>query len=357
MSRFFCVWSLLLICVLWNSAAHAQDECKDVLINKVMDSVSITKDNYYNTALFSNLNETKDDQTEHSASGGLEIEGIPGSLSYNDASRLKTSLSKTFSFKEIVTEKSSYLLMSGQKEIVGAWRDCMSERGGLGVRFEPQDKDGLQTLLEIEYIRPSNPTLTALDLQLANDVYMGTGGTRVLANEECLRKDKIYKAGDVCTVLLGEDTAWTTLPIVLFAKTKLPGGQPGNSVTYKAYLAPRAELVGSTRPWPSEGAASTKRTYAGRWKVTSEVECFDASDGFVFLENSINVQARPEGSATVNSCGSSIGNRPFALDTTGRRICVQQFNGAPNTGDHYCSLGITATEATVQWQPPAPTTH
>ena len=55
------LYSLIVVGAVWCSPALADDECKDVLINKVMDSVSIKKDTYYNTAVLSTLDAQTDD--------------------------------------------------------------------------------------------------------------------------------------------------------------------------------------------------------------------------------------------------------------------------------------------------------
>jgi hypothetical protein len=44
----------------------------------------------------------------------------------------------------------------------------------------------------------------------------------------------------------------------------------------------------------------------------------------------------------------------LTVDQTGRKFCLQQVNGTPSKADHYCSLDITATEASVKWDPPPP---
>lgn len=230
----------------------------------------------------------------------------------------------------------------------------MGAKGGLSLRFEPLDEQGIQTLLHIQYIKPNDALLKGQELQLLSDVYLSPKGTQVLANGECLKKDKIYTPGDKCTVQLLADSAWSTLPIVMFLKTKPTDGSPSNTVTARTYLAPRALLTGESRPWPSGGPAFTKETFAGEYANISPQECFDSDNGYVFLEDSISVESRPSAGATLASCGSIIDGKKFALDKSGKRICVKQFNGAPTTGDHKCFLGITATEATVKWVPPPP---
>lgn len=345
--------------VLSTQSAIADDECKDVLVNKVMNELKVTKDSYYNTAILSTLNESSDEAEKTDAGLGIVIEGIPISLTYSDARRLKTSLSKYYSLNSIAQERSSYLLMSGQEVIVNAWRDCMRNKGGgLSVRFKPLDgKVGKQTLLLIEYYKPADSTLRALNQELTSDVYIDQAMVQVKAGADCLKAKKVFRPGDTCTVLLITTSAWTTMPIVLLTKTQGEKDGEPTSASYSAYLGPRAELVGATEPWPLKGANITGRTYSFDHGNISPVECFPSSEGYSLLESTVLITARPEGGADFNTCGAlPIGKKgkKYIFDQSGKKMCVQQVNGTPAKADHYCSLAITGTEATVKWDPPPP---
>jgi len=342
----------------FSTGAAANDECKDVLVNKVMNELKVTRDSYYNTTVLSTLNESSDEADKTDAALGVVIEGIPISLSYSDARRIKTNLSKYYSLNAIARERSSYLLMSGQDVIVNAWRDCMRNRGGgLSVRFVPLDgKAGKQTLLIIEYYKPADSTVKALNQVLTSDVYVDPA-VQVKSGGDCLKENKVFRAGDTCTVLLVTTSAWATMPIVLLTKTQQEKDDDAISASYSAYLGPRAALVGVSQPWPVTGAITTGRTYSFDHGVVSPVECFSSSEGFSLLESSLQITARPEGGATFATCGPMpIGKKgqKYIFDQSGKKACVQQVNGTPSKADHYCSLAITGTEATVKWDPPPP---
>ena len=279
------------------ATVRAQDECKDVLVNAVMNTLAVTKDNYYNTAILSTVNEQSDSSSDTSAGLGVVIEGIPISLSYSDAKRLKSSISKYYSLNSIARERSSYLLMSGQDVIVNAWKDCMTKRGGgLSLRFKPLDgRTGKQTLLYIEYYKSADPTQSQLNLQLTDAPYLDKDEIEVKSGLECLKAGKVFRPGDTCTVLFLTKSAWTTMPFVMAVKTQ-PASRVAASpaadaeiesnsiISYSVYLAPRAELVGKSRPWPQDGPARTKETYSYDNAVISSVECFKPTDGYFLLK-------------------------------------------------------------------------
>lgn len=350
--------AFVLFAALGASKSFAADDCKDVLVNAAMNKLEVTKDNYYNVSLLSTADQKKDDQKTSDVEAGIDIEGIPFSLSKNDASRVKSSLSTYYSLNYIAKERSSYLLMSGQEVIIAAWRDCMRNHGGgLSVRFQPlDDKIGKQTLLLIEYYKPSDPAMKAPNLKLTTDVYVDWSTVDVKDGSGCLKAGKIFKPGDSCTVLLVTKSAWTTLPIVMLVKTVDDVPDAASNIAYSAYLGPRAEVIGVTRPWPLKGSNTTKGTHAFKDTILSPVECFEASEGFVLLENNIKIVRKPKGAATLNTCyPEKTGDKEFTFDPSGKRVCVQQVNGTPSKGDHYCSLEIKGTEVSVKWDPAPPT--
>jgi hypothetical protein len=121
----------------------------------------------------------------------------------------------------------------------------------------------------------------------------------------------------------------------------------------------RAPPEADVKPWPSkEEKASnpdisvTKETYTNKYGVISPEQCFYSDEGYVFLEGSVKIDSQPRGAASVRSCGvvpnKADPTKNYTLDGIGKRICVQQVNGMPEAGDHYCSLTITATEARLK---------
>jgi hypothetical protein len=350
---------LVLAAALYSSPSYAQDECKDVLVNAVMNRLQVQKDTYYSTAILSTVDESSDSQEQQNANAGVVIEGIPISLSYADAKRLKTNISKYYSLQAIASDRSSYLLMSGQENIIKAWSDCMKGGGrgaGFSIRFKPLDGNaGKQTLLIIEYYKNNDPMIQQYDLELTSDVYLNPS-FQIQANADCLKKGRIFKPNDTCTVQLitnSENPPWATSPVVFIMKAHSP---VETTASYSAYLGPRAILKGESEPWPAQGTKVTGRTYSLDHGVTSPEECFYATDGWVLLEKSINITRHPEGGATVATClpNKYPDGKEYSLDATGRRLCVTQVNGTPSRADHYCSLSITATEATTKWDPLPP---
>jgi hypothetical protein len=329
-------------------AAHSE-ECKDVLVNKIMDVADVKKDTYYRTTVLTTLSESTDNQTNSNAS--IDIPGI-GAASYGDANHLAESLSSSSKFDEIRRDKSSYLIMSGQKAIVDAWRDCMKTHGGMSLTIERLD-EGRHLLLHIVYFESSSNTADPVKLKLYRKVDIDGREARIVSGNDCLAKGKVYGPGDECDVTLVPASPWSAFPMVFPVKT-LSQKAP-KTLSYSVYVAPRATLEARVQPWPASGPATTKRTYAWDHATFSEVECFDASDGYVLLEKSIKITPRPEGAAIVASCFSQMGGDvPYQIEASGRRLCVRQVNRDMVQGDKYCSLSITGTQAAMHWNPEPP---
>ena len=238
--------------------AVSSDQCKDILVNAVFNTLSVNKDNYYRTTLLSALDEKSEEDEKHNASLGVDIEGIPFYLSYSDARHLKSEISKYYNLNAIAHEKSSYLLMSGQKNRIDAWQDCISKHGGgVSLRFEPLDgKTGTLVRLFIEYDISVDPLIHSVPIQVIKDSYIDSKLVSIKENANCLKSGKIYRPGDSCPVLLQTQSAWTTLPINLQVKTVGKGAIA--NIGFSAFLGPRSRIVGSTQAWPLHDVNRTK---------------------------------------------------------------------------------------------------
>jgi hypothetical protein len=338
------IFSTLALALIAPTIAHADQDCKDVLIHKVMDITDIKKNTYYSTSVLATLNRSSDQQSDKN--GTVTVPGI-GDAKGSDTEHLVTNLSSTYGLTEVSRDKSSYLIMSGQKEIIDAWRDCMRLNSGLSLVLE-SFPGGNEMLLHLEYLASSSATSNQANLELEEDVYVDKSKVDVVSGSRCLASGRIFRPGDQCDVHLITNSPWSAF-LVVFPLKKL--GDSPKELSYSTYVAPRAVLEGKKQPW---GPVKTGRTAAGPRATISEEECFTADDGYTFLEDSIAIAAHPEGAGTVETCfpREMSEKKGYRLDQTGRRFCVQQVNRAKVPGDLYCSMSITATEAILSWNPP-----
>jgi hypothetical protein len=220
----------------------------------------------------------------------------------------------------------------------------MAQRAGLAVRFEPLDgATGKNAFVHVDYYRTSQPGNPALfpPLELTENVYIDASAAEVKSGADCLEKGMIYRALDSCTVQLAIKSAWTTMPLVFHIKSTAGRASP------YAYLAPRAQMKGSTVPF--SGAAG--RTYAFDHWVYGDWVIKDAPAGYVFLKDSIKTATQPAGAAV----GTSSCQADYALDASQTHLQYRaNIIGVPYKADWYCTITISATLATVLWDPPPP---
>jgi hypothetical protein len=336
----------LLCCCLGNIAVYAADECKDVLVNKVMNMADIRQDNYYTMTLLSSLDERRTSDSKTNAELGVTISGIPFSLKNDDATRMSTQLNQTFDLGIIRRERASILLMSGQESIINAWKECMSRRGGLSIRFEPLNGNkGTQTFLHVEYFISGAPSPDIFPpLELSEDVFIDPDAASVQSGSECLHKKRIYNPGNDCTVQLKTKSAWVTMPIIIHTTS------PKVNNSYTAYIGPRAIIKGSTIVWPKDGSPFfTPRLYTAEHPAVGPTVCRNSDDPYTFARESLKIIAQPGGAAVdYDSCKTH-----YDLEPSGKRICINaEIAGVPGLADYYCTVGATATEMTVIWDPP-----
>ncbi|TCM62369.1 hypothetical protein [Rhizobium sp. BK068] len=334
------VISTPLLCVL-GAGAHAADECSDVLLHPLFDVAEYKRDSYVSTTILANLDSANDSSSSSSSNFSIPIQGLPIGLGFQDAQRVRSTLSQHYDFDTTQKESVSVLLMSGQEKILDAWRDCVSSKSGVGLRFEPLDGNkGKNTFLHIEYfgsLQPGKPN--PKPLAIVNDVYIDPNDAKVVSGADCLKAGNELAPGSSCTVQLILNDPWTVLPVV-FQFTN-----PDTSFSKYAYLAPRAQLKGKSKPW--SGASGVYVFDNSKW---DEWRCATADEGFVFVEKSIQESGTPGGMAV----GRDSCKVEHKLDATGTNLCVRAgIIGVPASGDWYCNGKFTAAQAAVYWDPPA----
>jgi hypothetical protein len=323
-----------------NTFAYADDECRDVLVNPLFDLSTYTRDTYVSTAIIANLDSVSEEKKANNASLGAIIYGVPVDLKYSDASRVRAMLSSQYDFRAIQKDTVSLLLMSGQKNIIDAWKSCMTAKYSISTRVEPvEGSDGKQIVLHINYfaeLSPGKPTPGPI--KIASDIYIDSEKAKVLSGADCTKANYEFEPGSSCSIQFEMDSAWTAMPIVFNLKD---GKRRFSKVTY---IAPRAQIVGDIKEWHDSVGVYAHRTYT--W---SDLKCAKSEDGYVFVDNSIKYNITPKGASVENN--SCVANH--TLDATGQRLCFKVgVMNMPAVADYYCTVDYSASQVKVHWDPP-----
>lgn len=324
------------------TVASQADECRDVLLNPILDKQTYNNDSYSSTAVLSQLNESLDKNKNASGSVGFTIYGIPFNLGYSEASNIKRQLSKKYDFNAIQKDSTSILLLTGQASIIGAWRECMASRTRIGIRFEALDgHKGINTLMHIEYnatLKPGAPAPKTFEL--FEDVFINDDDAKVVSGRDCLKKGAIFSPGESCSVQLIMKSTWATLPILMTLKSD------EKKFSISSYLPPRARVILESKPWnDSSGLHVFDNSAWTAWK------CQDAQEGYMFIKEAISQTLTPGGYAMgENNCRGEAD-----VQSEGSRVCIRAgIIGTPNAKDRWCTASFSGVQYKLSWDSPAP---
>jgi hypothetical protein len=238
-------FALTMACLVTSNALaqSAPDQCRDVLEKAVFDTLKVDNQTFYSLSYLFNEKRSNQESRESNldASGGFE--GLYGSLSTSDKASVKNELSKHIDLRVLYEMRTSILLQTGQAGIVQAWKDCMISRGGGPSVYFTVTK-GQPDLVDLHIENVSGNSFGS-DLTIADDVFIRKNFATVENNRECIKKGRLYKVGDQCTVKLAMPSAWSY--------GKITVSFTNNQITrnFEAYLAPRAQIKREVRSWPS----------------------------------------------------------------------------------------------------------
>ena len=325
----------------------AADECKDVLINKVMDlkEVKITRE--ITLAMLASLSTSSSDDQNIDTAAKFPIEGIPFEGQGSWARSQKSLLERSIDLTTTLNESGSLLMMSGQAAIITAWSECMRARGGgIGIYFTAAGDGANQVYLNIEYTKAASITVKQFPLELTSDVYLGEPGeVRAVGNQDCLQKGFVIKAGENCIVQLVVKSAWTSLPVTMSFKTQ--DGQESARVTLKDVLLPRV-----TPSIETNSLSATPGALYSKGGANSNLEptCIDARSGWTLVEPIQVIQIPQWAAIANNSCHNEV-----VMNPTKTRVCVRTWlEGTPVRADYRCDWRVAAVEARVEFNPPRP---
>jgi hypothetical protein len=225
---------------------QAHDQCKDVLVNKVLNEIKVESDTFFWMALSSS--KTQSQTSASNSNVGLSLGNLVG-LTGNDARNLTSQISEQFNVDSVYLNRYSILLSTGQENIIKAWSECMKDKGGgLSAYITPvgSGKDIID--LHLVYFRsPSGPELP--DLRVVGDVYIDKMKFQPAGDYSCLRKSYLIRSGSECTVKLLTKSAWDYDTVII------PVSDGKSKFSVSAYIPPRPELKVEKEPWPPKDLA------------------------------------------------------------------------------------------------------
>lgn len=332
-------------------AAHAAG-CEDVLIHKVMDQKEYKRDSVFLLTLATQSKDYLKDDISMKTGLDFDIDGLPIGIDSDNARHFEHQITTSLNLSTFQRDSVHYLVQSGQKNIVEAWKDCMSQQGGLVLTFEVHDERS--GVLHIDYLTPKDSIAVWPDLTLKETAPIPTD-FKINTGMDCLKlaagkPAHVFKPGSNCDVDFAlpadwakDRAAWTTWSVVIRTKAK------DKEISSNTYLAPRAKLVARTKVWPAAPPVAMAGLYAYDHGLTSRLDCKTTDAGYVFL-NKFNLRPVETGHG-----GGNCRVTTAAIQEPGTAFCLTSgLGGIYEKGDYYCHIDVAGTEAKFEFDPAEP---
>jgi hypothetical protein len=330
-------------------------DCLEMLENLRLDETDFTsQDFYFQEQIFSAS--LSSDQRRDTVLP-FRMDGIP--VTSGDVKNMLGRLNESSDTTLMITQNNQLILYhaKAQSEPLRVWGQCMDNRTGVRVRFEPLPSDpfGDDVLLVAEYRQSTVPSAIQTPLKLTSDIAPHIPRTVSYDDERgCLKHNYIYRpGGESCRIEMHVPSAW-----VHFGLTFTFEDASGNIRTSAvAYLPPRPKLRWEIRTWPQaiahndadclndlRAACSYAATCTGEGSAVSRTA--DAS--FVILQDSVKCTLTKMRTPNARCLAC-------AADSTGHYITIQTSTGAPPREcgtNHGAMCQAAAMEARLYWEPP-----
>jgi hypothetical protein len=241
--------------------AQADDRCSDVLKGGAFQRTDYRQRDYFQQIILARFVSASyaDSRTNKDLGFGVPIGELVMGGNYNEAEfeQRKAEIRRSLNVSTIASHELDVALTSGDPTIVEAWRDCMSKKSGLSIRFEPFSST--QVTATIEWFAPPG-----LPTQRLSADFKVPQGITILSNGGCFKKDTIFKDRVPCVVLLQLPDARTTLGIALMTEAGAAS----------AFLPPRLKQITDRKPYPFSDNKRRVATagYAGSKRPSIDIE-------------------------------------------------------------------------------------
>jgi len=184
----------------FSSAAHADaSKCSDILAQGVFQTTQIRDNSYFQQIIYSRFARSSYQSSSSDRGGGF---GIPvGEIvlggNYSEATfrRKQEEIQSTYLNQINQSREIDVALASGDPTIINAWSECMRNRGGLNLRFEPAGTTDIFAYLE--WFPVGNQASTKLT---SNVVFPAE--ITIVSGKDCFKKGKKIGIGNACRALL-----------------------------------------------------------------------------------------------------------------------------------------------------------
>jgi hypothetical protein len=274
---------------------RAQDQCKDVIIHPILDTLTVKNNTLFWLSYLSQQNANLQQSNENDRSVMGEISGLKADISGSDKDFLREELSRRINL-DVLYENYTYIaLQTGQANIIAAWDDCMKNHGGGPTAYftSVPDSPGLPQRVDfhIDYIKTNS--FRQPDLEIAEPIDIPEEIAKPIQGQECLKKGYKLKWGSTCTVRFEMTSMWSADVVTV------PITDGDYRIDLSAYLAPRVVPEIEILEWPTYKSveksprqsrvtkinqmsfASSKDAKEG---VDENQNCQPADEGWVFLE-------------------------------------------------------------------------
>jgi hypothetical protein len=268
------------------SVAYAQnDRCSDILADGTKSYEHFQQSDYYQQIVYSRLLSSNSRQAREKSKGAFSVptgEAVFGGNYSDDSYRQKQAAMQATNFSKITSDQElDVALVSGDSEIIGAWKECMTKKSGVAMYFERNTGAPRQAILHIMWY----PSPGVSQVKLTDGIPLPQG---VLASgsDACLRRGTKLTALTDCSVQLSLPSALTTV-------TALVKTDHGNATAFlpsrlkfrrdvKRYIVP---LSGSDLNFsvPANDTQGPVRSFP----IMPE----DVQNGYAFDQSSIRVNA------------------------------------------------------------------
>jgi len=153
------------------TAAHAQQDCKAVLMNGTRAYTQVFKVDYVRHFLIKKLEQSRSSSRSSSKknSGAVGFDGLELKLGRNEAlTKEEEDYLKTFLVSDFESDQSyQQLVSSGDPQILKTWLECAKDKEGLVAYFENVSAETAN--LNIRWVRSTNPDSKAF-VRLTQDI-------------------------------------------------------------------------------------------------------------------------------------------------------------------------------------------
>jgi hypothetical protein len=223
-------------------------DCSAVLRDGVFQQSRYRENNYFQQIVYSRFLESTYQISKEDRSAGF---GVPvgeivlgGDYSEAEFNEKKLQIEREYFSQITRTRDIDVALSSGDPEVIGAWRACVTKAGGgLTMRFDaaaPSEIFGY-----IEYLPQGVQNRARLTSNVTIDA-----GFKVIDTEGCLRRGKTIVAGNACRFRLAADDQ--KKPLLAVVNTNVASAQ--------AFLPARIIRVRDIKPYPVSGSDQLNTT-------------------------------------------------------------------------------------------------